>query len=129
MYVGKRGVGQVVEIHQSMVQLAAARGFLDSEADLLQRHPAVIGDPVGVMRAVGIGRGALQRAVQAALVHRFVVGALAVVVAVPGGLAAQQLSRALQCPQVVDGDGQVRGLVLRRITECFARLVPKLGSE
>ena len=53
---------------------------------------------------------------------RFIVGALAVVVAIPGGLAAKQCRRALQRLQVLDRDGQVADFVLRRVAELVARL-------
>ena len=56
--------------------------------------------------------------------HRYIglVVAAAVVVAIPGGLAAEQCGRALQRLQVLHRDGQVADFVLRRVAELVARL-------
>ena len=83
--VSKLRLRQIVEIHESMLELAAARGVLDREPNFLQRHPSMI------VLSKDVDARLLQGAEQTPFAASVVIVALTIVLAIPDRLIAQNL--------------------------------------
>jgi len=80
--VSKLRLRQIVEIHESMLELAAARGVLDREPNNLQRPPSMI------VPSKDVDARFLQGAEQTPFSERVVIVALTIVLAIPDRLIA-----------------------------------------
>ena len=104
MNICQRGLWQVVEVAQAMLEVLSTRSILHRKANLLERRSPVIELPQDVDTRL------LQRTEQTSLPGCFVVLAFPVVLAVPDGLGLEQVSRPPQNQQVCDREAVDRPL-------------------
>ena len=98
LHVSKLRFRQIVEIHESMLELATARRVFDSKPNFLQRDSSMI------VLSKHVDARLLQGAEETPFTLRVVVIALPIVLAIPHRLISQNLVRSCENAEVLARD-------------------------